>query len=192
VSVVKRFGLPAVLSAIAGAAVLFWLQKAPPLYAYSLQGRELTVTPLKIVLAVLMAFFVFLESVPAFQKSGLPPKFLPVGGVLSGFFGGLSGHQGALRSLFLLKCGLSKERFLATGVVIACLVDLSRLAVYQRHLRQLPYETYLLPMMVSVACAFAGVFLANRLLQKITMKTIQRIVSALVLLIALLLAAGIV
>ena len=45
--------------------------------------------------------------------------FLAAGGLLSGFLGGLSGHQGALRSAFLIKCGLSKEVFIASGVVIA-------------------------------------------------------------------------
>ena len=33
----------------------------------------------------------------------LPSRWLALGGVLSGFFGGLSGNQGALRSAFLLK-----------------------------------------------------------------------------------------
>lgn len=46
-----------------------------------------------------------------------PPHWLPLGGLLSGFFGGLSGNQGALRSAFLLKAGLSKEAFIATGTV---------------------------------------------------------------------------
>ena len=33
----------------------------------------------------------------------------------SGFFGGLSGMQGALRSAFLARAGLSKEAFVASG-----------------------------------------------------------------------------
>ena len=40
---------------------------------------------------------------------------------MSGFLGGLSGHQVALRSAFLIKCGLTKESFLGSGIVIACL-----------------------------------------------------------------------
>mgnify|MGYP000679824147 CR=1 FL=1 len=55
---------------------------------------------------------------------------MPLGGVLSGFFGGLSGHQGALRSMFLVKCGLDATSFVATGVVIAIAIDLTRLALY--------------------------------------------------------------
>jgi hypothetical protein len=37
---------------------------------------------------------------------------------LSGFFGGLSGHQGAFRRAFLIK-PLTKKSFLATKVVIS-------------------------------------------------------------------------
>ena len=45
-------------------------------------------------------------------------------------FGGLSGHQGAFRSMFLLKSGLILQRFIATGVVLAVLVDVARMLVY--------------------------------------------------------------
>ncbi len=38
---------------------------------------------------------------------------------MTGFFGGLSGMQGAMRSAFLAKSGLGKEAFIATGAVIA-------------------------------------------------------------------------
>ena len=51
---------------------------------------------------------------------------------MSGFIGGVSGHQGALRSAFLLrfKASITKESFIATNVVIAVFVDVVRLAVY--------------------------------------------------------------
>ena len=52
------------------------------------------------------------------------------GGLTSGFFGGLCGHQGALRSLFPLRSGLAKEAIIASGVTIAYLVDLTRLPTY--------------------------------------------------------------
>ena len=55
--------------------------------------------------------FAFLELLPFFKKLEFDENKLFFGGVISGFFGGLSGHQGALRSAFLIKCGLSKESF---------------------------------------------------------------------------------
>lgn len=58
-----------------------------------------------------------------------PASWLPLGRLVSGFFGGLSGNQGAFRASFLLGVGLTKESFIATGVVPACLVDASRPAV---------------------------------------------------------------
>lgn len=48
---------------------------------------------------------------------------------MSGFFGGLSGNQGAFRSAFLIKAGLSKDAYIATGVVAAVIVDLTRLGI---------------------------------------------------------------
>jgi hypothetical protein len=39
-------------------------------------------------------------------------------------------NQGALRTVFLIRANLSKESFIATGVVIACIVDVIRLSVY--------------------------------------------------------------
>ena len=68
--------------------------------------------------------FALLELVPSLEaRIKFDKKYLPLGGALSGFFGGISGHQGALRSAVLLKCGLEKEAFIATGVVCAVVVD---------------------------------------------------------------------
>lgn len=82
---------------------------------------------LKLVIGILIISFVVLELSPTFSKTALDRKWLPLGGMVSGFFGGLSGHQGAFRSMFLIKAGLEKEAFVATGVVLAVVVDLSRL-----------------------------------------------------------------
>ena len=71
-----------------------------------------------------------LELLPVFTRLALDRRWLPVGGLVSGFFGGLSGHQGAFRSMFLVKAGLDKEAFVATGVVLAVVVDMARLVVY--------------------------------------------------------------
>jgi uncharacterized protein len=128
--VVARFGIPALAAAFLGAAALLGLSHLTPLASYQLFGRTCEVTPVKVVVAVLMALFALQEVHPTLARLTLSPRWLPLGGALSGFFGGLSGHQGALRSVFLLKCGLTKEAFIATGVVIACLVDMTRLAVY--------------------------------------------------------------
>ena len=53
-----------------------------------------------------------------------------VAGVLSGFFGGLVGNQGGIRSAALLGFGLSPRALVATATASAVLVDLARLPVY--------------------------------------------------------------
>lgn len=100
--------------------------------------------------------------------------------------------KGALRSAFLIRSGLSKERFIATGVVIACLVDFSRLLIYSTHFSPagIGNSSFLLP--AAVVSAFLGAFLGNRLVKKVTMRTIQIIVSVMVFGIAIGLGGGII
>ncbi|OGX05972.1 MAG: hypothetical protein A2Z88_02780 [Omnitrophica WOR_2 bacterium GWA2_47_8] len=189
--IVLKFGLPAFVSAFLGAKALFWFETIPLLFAYQLGNRVFEVTVLKLSIAILIIIFVILELIPKFQKLSFSPRFVSLGGLVTGFLGGLSGHQGALRSAFLIKANLTKESFIATGVVIACLVDLSRLFVYSQNVFAQIADHKLLVLSAAVS-AFAGVFLGARLLHKITMAAVQRIVTALLLTIAILLAAGMV
>lgn len=189
--VVWKFGVPGFFAAFAGAKVLFLLENAPPLLTYSLGGRDFEITFVKMTVAALIVFFLALEMSPAFSKLSFPLKFLPVGGAVSGFLGGLSGHQGALRAAFLVRCDLSKESFIATGVVIACLVDVSRIFVYSGHLSSGIGDNRVL-LICATLSAFLGVFAGTRLLKKITMAAVQRIVSVMLAVIAVLLAAGLV
>lgn len=53
-----------------------------------------------------------------------------VSGILSGFFGGLVGNQGGIRSAALLGFGLTPTQLVATATASAVLVDLARLPVY--------------------------------------------------------------
>ncbi len=192
--VVLRFGLPAVLSAALGAWTLLWLAKLPPLATYSLGGRLHAVEPLKLVIALVMAAFSALELTPYKKSLAFGRRSLALGGLLSGFFGGLSGHQGAFRSSFLVRAGLSKEQFIGTGVVIACLVDFSRLTLYAGHLSAIgpdsgPGWTVTA---AAVLAAFLGAFLGGRLLGKMTIRSLQVIVSVTLFLIALGLGAGLI
>jgi len=189
---VLRFGLPALLAAFLGAAALLKLSHLPPLATYQLLGRTLQVAPVKLVVAILMIAFAFLEVHPALSGLTLPPGFLPLGGALSGFFGGLSGHQGALRSIFLLKCGLSKEGFISTGVVIACLVDISRLAVYVEGFPHHLIRNNAGPLLATLAAALLGSFWGRRLLTQITMRFVQILVASLLFLVALGLGSGVI
>jgi len=191
-NVAWRFGLPALLAAFLGAEALLGLSGLPPLATYQLFGRTCEIAPVKLVVAVIMVLFAFQEIHPGLSQFTLSPRWLPLGGVLSGFFGGLSGHQGALRSVFLLKCGLTKEGFIATGVVIACLVDATRLAVYAGGLPVALLHDQAGPLLAATGAALLGSFLGRRLLAQVTLRFVQLTVAALLFLVALGLACGVI
>ncbi len=191
-SVLWRFGLPAVLAALLGAWCLLQISELPPLFDYSLASKQVDVSPVKFIIGCLLIIFALLEILPAFQKIQFGRNKLILGGLLSGFFGGLSGHQGALRSMFLIKTGLSKEAFIATGVFIAIMVDLTRLSVYSSHFATSGLGTSW-PLVVSTSFfAIAGAYTGNKLLRKVTLTFIQRLVGLLLIIIGLLLAAGVI
>jgi hypothetical protein len=188
--VVLRFGVPAIVASFAGAWVLLQLAATPAVARYEIAGRPLEVTPVGIVVGLLLLAFALIEIVPRLRDLEFGARLMPVGGVLSGFFGGLSGMQGALRSAFLARAGLSKEAFIGSGVAIAALVDLTRLGVYATYLRDAPSLDYAM-LAAAVLAAFAGALAGSRLLPRLTMPGIQRIVSAMLVIVALGLMSGI-
>lgn len=191
-SVVLKFGLPAIAAALLGARLLIWLAELQPLFSYQIFARTFHVMPMNFIIAALLIFFALFEMLPRFKGLAFERKYLPVGGLLSGFFGGLAGHQGALRSAFLIRSGLSKEGFIATGVVIACLVDISRLAIYSAHFAIVTWQEHGALLLAATLAAFAGAYLGNRLLKKTTLHAIQLLVGVMLVLIALLLGAGLI
>jgi uncharacterized membrane protein YfcA len=172
--VVLRFGLPAIAAAYLGARLLVGL------------GDQTA----KVLIGALLMCFTVLELSPRLSAISFPPKWLPVGGVLSGFFGGLSGMQGALRSAFLIRAGLSKEAFIGTGVVIACLIDAARLVEYVPNIITARANLDYVMLAVAVAAAFAGALAGNRFLKKMTLARLQRLVAVMLLLVALGLMTG--
>ncbi len=186
--VILRFGAPAIVAALAGARLLVRLSELPPLASHGL-GE---VTWVKLVIGMLMVVFAAVEMRGAKDDRGFDRRYLPLGGVVSGFFGGLSGHQGAMRSAFLIRAGLSKEAFIATGVVIACLIDVSRLAVYAAHFQAGGLRDNATLLVVATLAAFVGAFAGNRLLRKVTLRAVQTVVSIMLVVIGLALAAGVV
>jgi uncharacterized membrane protein YfcA len=117
------FGIPALLAAIPGALLLDYISELNPLATYMLLGNEHSIAPVKLVAGLLLIFFAVAEQVPFLRNNTLRRFGLPVGGLLSGFFGGLTGQQGAFRSAFLVQDNLSEKAFIATNAAIAALVD---------------------------------------------------------------------
>lgn len=187
-----RFGLPAIVAAFAGAGALVWLADLDPVGTYAIAGRQFAVTPVKLVVGVLLLAFALLEVLPGLRDLRFAPRYLPLGGLLSGFFGGLTGMQGALRAAFLVRAGLTKEAFVATGVVIACLVDVSRLALYAPTMFAHRVEFDYGLVAAAVLAAFAGALLGNWYLKKMTMRGIQVVVTVMLSVVAVGLAAGLI
>ena len=107
--VMLQFGIPALLAAFLGPWVLAYLSDPSPFMHYQFLGYDFDIMPIKLVIGSLLIVFTLLELAGTERELVFDKPFLPLGGVLSGFFGGFSGHQGALRSAFLIRAGLSKE-----------------------------------------------------------------------------------
>lgn len=188
--IVLRFGLPAIAAAFIGAWLLFRLTDFGPLATYTVGGLHATILPAKLIVGALLFLITLLELSPRFEAVALPPEYVPVGGLLSGFFGGISGMQGALRSAFLIRVGLSKEAFIGTGVVVATLIDVTRLGVYGRALLSQREELDYVLLSGAVLAAFLGAVMGHRFLRKLTLATLQRIVGIMLAIVALGLMAG--
>lgn len=92
-SILLRFGLPAVLFALLGAWSLELLVTWQWHFTYTFFGFICSVTPIKLIIGLVIAFFLGMESNTNVR---LPSAFkkLWLGGMLSGFFGGLWSSRG--------------------------------------------------------------------------------------------------
>jgi len=196
--VALRFIIPGAFMAIAGALSLTYLSDLPVLAIYTVKDHIFEVKMVKVIVGGLIFLFALLELAPALEgRIRFNRKYLPLGGALSGFFGGLSGHQGALRSAVLIQCGLEKEAFIATGVVCAVVIDFFRLAVYGVTFFSRNFDLIIdagglgLVSAVTIA-AFVGAFTGKRLLKKVTMRMVQLIVGVGLLLLSIGLVTGLI
>ncbi len=111
---IRRYGIWMIIGAIGGAM---------------LQNQ----VPQKPLLAVIGIFLIVLPLLSISERwTGyrIPESNDQLGGFGSGFMGGLSGHQGALRAMFLTRRLPNKMTYAATASVLALYVDLSRIPVY--------------------------------------------------------------
>jgi uncharacterized protein len=193
--VLWRFGLPAVVAAFPGAWLLTHLGPAPPLLRWELGTAEHAVTPVRLLMGLLILGFAVFELVPALRGWRVGARWLPLGGALSGFFGGLSGHQGALRAAFLSPLGLAPPAFAATQAVLAVMVDAARLAVYgmaffAARTAGLGARGEWGTVAFATACAFAGSYLGKRLLPGVRVRLVRGLTAALLVVVGLGLASG--
>jgi hypothetical protein len=82
-----------------------------------------------------------------------------------------------------VKSGLSKNSFIATGVGIAVLVDITRLSVYGSTIFTtsiISSNDFWLPVIISTTSALFGVSLATDLVKKMTIDVIRNMVFGLI------------
>lgn len=191
---VFKFGVPAIPAAVAGAWLLAVLGDTPRLFEWTVFGHTVGPTGAGLTIGLLMIVFAALELQKWFHELKAPARFMPVGGLVTGFFGGLTGQQGAFRSIFLLRSGLPVEQFIATGVMIAIFVDLSRLTTYAASFTATglnPVGREGILVLVGTLSAFAGAYVATRHLDRITIGVVRYSVAALMLLIGAAMVAGV-
>jgi uncharacterized membrane protein YfcA len=189
--IVLRFGIPAVFSALLGAYILTLITDLKPLFHYSIAAHRFEIMPVKLIIAIIIIAFVLFDSLPRFANLQFDKKYLVLGGILSGFFGGISGNQGALRSAFLLKSNLKKEVYIATGVVIACLIDVFRLLIYSKQLLKLGSDLNFTLLIAATLAAFLGAYIGSKLVKKMTFRIIHIVTTIMLLVLAILLALGV-
>ena len=114
VTALKRYGWALILGAISGAILHSYIPSSPLLL---IVGLALVILPI-------------LSISEGWTNFRLPEAEDRIGGFGSGFFGGLTGHQGALRAMFLQKRLPDKVAYAATASVLALAVDLTRIPIY--------------------------------------------------------------
>ncbi len=194
------FGTPALIFAYLGGKLLTVFGEMEAFHSYAIAGHVFEMSAVKMVIGGLMIFFAWFDLDPRFDNLKVTQKHIPFGGMLSGFFGGISGHQGAFRAAFLSKAGLTKEQFIGTSNAVSLVVDLARLSVYvlganaiaggeNKFLSALTDGQMLL--VVGIVFAFMGTYFGKKLVQKTTIRGIQRVVGILLFLMGGLMIGGI-
>ena len=149
VTAIKRYGWAMVLGALIGASL----------------STNIDAQPLLIVVGFALILLPLLSISERWTNYRLPEAEDRWGGFGSGFMGGLTGHQGALRAMFLQRRLPDKSAYAATAALLALVVDLSRLPVYLYSDGEALIE--FLPLVAgSVLSAIIGVHLGKRWLKK--------------------------
>lgn len=182
------FGLASIPAAFLGAWLLTHFEDFP-LATYSIGGKKNEILLMNLIFGLLLVVFSVIELLPNFSLN-LSRKFLWVGGFISGFFGGLSGHQGALRTAFLIKYKLKKEVFIATGIVIALAIDTSRISQYFKSFDLEVLKENWLILLASLLAAFVGAITGKYFLKKMDFKILTYIIAIAMMLFGVLLAGG--
>lgn len=190
--IILKFGSTAIPFAIIGAYLLNQFNSSHFAIHYNFSFYQKNVSLINFLMGLTMICFALVEFFLKNKKAKPSSKSLFFGGIISGFFGGFSGHQGAFRAMFLTKTEISKEEFVATSSCIGFLVDLTRIGIYFSSFNLFNHGNISITLSLSIIVAFAGSYFGSKLLQKTTLKSIQFMVALLLLLLGSLLIIGVI
>ncbi len=146
------FVVPSVLSTIVGALLVNYTSQS--------------------VLKFILGLFLLIFSALSIKYPNLKFKSSKtntiLGGSISGFFAGLIGAGGALRSAFLTSFNLKKNVYIATAASIALAVDATRLPIYFASGFLAPEFYIYIPLLFITA--IAGSYAGKRIVDKIPQK----------------------
>ena len=152
----KRYGIWLVIGAVGGA----------------LLQSQVPQDPLLLIIGIFLVILPILTISEGWTGYRIPEANDRIGGFGSGFMGGLSGHQGALRAMFLKRRLSDKMSSAATVSVLALCVDLTRIPVYIIFNETEIIENFslLLPLTIS---ALLGVQVGKSFLERLKSDTIH-------------------
>lgn len=183
-----QFAIPAIAGSILGAFVLTNVEPVN-LYTYTAFGSQKNIQLQELLVAVLMLLLCVLEWLPD-NYFKFSQKYVIPGGFLTGFAGGFTGMQGALRSSFLINLNFTKEEFVATGSAISLVIDFCRIVMYLAAGKLIYALTDSYLVMIAIAGAMLGAFAGLKLLKKTTFALIKIITTLCIITFSVLLGAG--
>ncbi|MDP3793635.1 MAG: sulfite exporter TauE/SafE family protein, partial [Candidatus Uhrbacteria bacterium] len=137
----------------------------------------------EVLLRVLGAFLAGYALFVAFQsRFKVPAGNLTAlsGGALSGFFAGMFGIGGAIRSAFLSAFDLPKAVFIATAGAIGLLVDSTRIIVYFTGGATLPRELWY-GLILFIPVSFLGAQIAKKVVNRIPQNKFRIVIAVFLL-----------
>lgn len=152
------FGIPSVIFTLAGALLVNYISQ--PL--------------LKMILGIFLLIYVTVTLWKPDMRVKRNKRNHLAGGGLSGFFAGLIGTGGALRSAFLTSFDLEKSVYISTAAAISLAVDITRIPVYINS-GFLPEELIIyIPFLFLIAVT--GSFIGKKIVGKIPQRIFRKFV----------------
>ena len=182
------FGVAAIPAAILGAFLTQYFSRIE-LFQFSIFNYSNHIIVINLIFGLILIAFALIELIPKLQIAFSKQK-LWLGGTISGFFGGLSGHQGALRTAFLVKYQLDKQTFIATGIIIALIIDFVRIPIYISSLDGFGLKSNWISISFALLGALIGAIVGKFYLKKVKLESLNIFISYAMLVFGLALALG--